>query len=160
MAHGRHRAENGGIVNGPEGKRGEGDGTPRESGLPLLRNEVGGHGERVGDEHVGVFHDGVKLVVGLPEVGHDHLADEVDGAVERVHDFGHELILVAEIGDIGAGGVEAEAGGFDFLPVGFHGGDGDRVAALPEADGDGEIGVEIAEGTDGGQDDVFCGDPH
>jgi len=139
--------EDGRIERGEEGERGKDVAGPGDAGD--FSDEGSGVVELAEEEEVGAggLCCGVEqVVVGLAEGGEEEFAEAALGAFAHVVDhFGHERVLGI---DVGADGVEFEAEGQDFGAE--DGGDGhDRdVAAALELKGDGDEGIDVAEGAD------------
>jgi hypothetical protein len=98
----------------------------------------------VGHQEVRPFRRRQGVLVGLPEHRHHDLTDDNLAALAPVHDAAHQVRVDASVGVVRPHGPEAEAQRLDLLPVVAAGGDDGLVAPCLEAEGDGDVGVQVA----------------
>jgi hypothetical protein len=104
-------------------------------------------------QKVGAIRRCQRVFVGLPQDRHDDFPDDAFTAHAPVHQAPDEGRVGLQVGQIGADSTKADAQRLDLLPVVSAGGDDCLVTSCLQAQGDGDVGVQIAQGAERREDD-------
>ena len=129
-----------------------------ETGRPgntfLLGHQPGGVREHVGNQEVRPSCGRQDVFVGFPEDRHQEFTDDVFAALARIHDAPHRVTVGVQVGAVRAHGVEADAPRLDPLSVVAGGGDDRFVSSGLQTQGDGDVGMQVAQGAERREDDL------
>lgn len=116
------------VVGGHEAHGREDGGDPGQP--PLCRHQGQGIGERVGDEQVGLGRGRQQGVVGLAQMGHDQLADQVFRAMEFIEYLAHQGLAIVQPREAGRYGHKVDTRDFHGRAILLGRGDHGLVTAL------------------------------
>jgi hypothetical protein len=105
-------------------------------------------------EQVCALRGAIEILVAFAHVRHEHATDEKFGAAPGIEKLLHRLAEIAERIDRRAHRRERHAGLRDGIGIGIEGGDEWFVSAALHLARDGERGMEVSEGAEGGEENI------
>jgi hypothetical protein len=128
-----------------------------EGGCPgdtlLLSHQPGGEREQVGNQEVRPICCCQGVLVSFSEDRHHVFTDDKFAPRAPVHAAPHQIGAGFRVGVVRPHGPEADAQRLDLLPVGAACGDHGLVAPCPQAEGDGDKWVQVAQRAERREDD-------
>ncbi len=97
------------------------------------------------------------VFIGFPQDRHQEFADNEFGAFAAIHDAPHRVTVGIQVGAVRAHGVEADAPCLDPLLVVAGGGDDRFVSSGLQSQGEGDVGMQVAQGAERREDDPSPG---
>lgn len=103
----------------------------------------------MGDEKIRATAGGQEVVEGGADLRDQVITEQELGAAALIEQMGHEFRAVEQFASVGPDGRKGETFSFDLVAIDSGSSDGDVMAAGAQGEGEGEIGVQVAERAEG-----------